>query len=326
MGNPEENRVNVASSGVPDRGAETLNQPLRGAELPPIAREGQGTDISTLALLKYHLKDWLMVVIIAGLEIVVYVVIPPFHRYVGEDIIENYEYPRKDFTVPTWSVLVIAVFIPLAVFFAYFLKRRSVRDFHNAFLGLGTAIALTALLTDSIKNTVGMPRPDFFWRCFPDGVPEYQANKEVLCHGVESDIKDGYKSFPSGHASWCFAGLGYLSLYLAAKFGIFDKRGRTLRIFWVLLPLLAATLISISRVCDYQHRWEDIIFGALLGIFVAYLCYRQHFPSFYSDTAGYPYKYIPGTHGEPTGGSSERSDLIPGRQANGANDLEAGRL
>lgn len=63
----------------------------------------------------------------------------------------------------------------------------------------------------------------------------------------------------------CFGGLGYLSLYLAGKLSIFDKRGYTSRIFFVLFPELVSLLIAISRVDDYQHRWVDIIGAAAVG-------------------------------------------------------------
>ena len=38
-----------------------------------------------------------------------------------------------------------------------------------ACLGLLFSVLITAVITDAIKDAVGRPRPDFFWRCFPDG-------------------------------------------------------------------------------------------------------------------------------------------------------------
>jgi hypothetical protein len=78
-------------------------------------------------------------------------------------------------------------------------------------------------------------------------------------------------------------------MYLAGKMGLFDKRGYSSRVFIVAMPLLLATLVSISRVDDYQHRWVDIIFAALLGgvplqlhLLSAVLNIVQHYLVFYS--------------------------------------------
>jgi diacylglycerol diphosphate phosphatase/phosphatidate phosphatase len=75
-----------------------------------------------------------------------------------------------------------------------------------------------------------------------------------------------------------FAGLFYLSLYLAAKLHVLDNRGEVWKTFIVLVPTLGAALIADSRIMDARHHPFDVLSGSLLGIVVAWCSYRQYFP------------------------------------------------
>ena len=88
----------------------------------------------------------------------------------------------------------------------------------------------------------------------------------------------GFRSFPSGHSSSSFAGLFYLSLYLAGKLHVLDQRGEVWRTVIVLIPTLAASCIAISRIMDARHHPFDVLFGSAMGILVAWSSYRQYFP------------------------------------------------
>ncbi|XP_057962057.1 putative lipid phosphate phosphatase 3, chloroplastic isoform X2 [Malania oleifera] len=198
-----------------------------------------------------------------------------------------------------WLILLLlvviemyAVLLPIAIFILFYFRRRDVYDLHHGILGLLFSVLITAVITDAIKNAVGRPRPDFFWRCFPDGKDSYDRWGNAICHGEHSVIREGHKSFPSGHTSWSFAGLGFLSLYLSGKIKVFDRRGHVAKLCIVFLPLLAASLVAISRVDDYWHHWQDVFAAGLLGLFVATICYLQFFPPPY-DTDGWgPYAYF----------------------------------
>ncbi|XP_022853080.1 lipid phosphate phosphatase 2-like [Olea europaea var. sylvestris] len=238
-----------------------------------------------------HKHDWLILLLLAAIEVILNI-IHPFYRFVGKDMMTDLKYPMKDNTVPVWAVPMYAVLLPIVIFLLFYLRRRDVYDLHHGILGLLFAVLITGVLTDAIKNGVGRPRPNFFWRCFPDGKDLYDRWGNVICHGKDSDIKEGHKSFPSGHTSWSFAGLGFLSLYLAGKIKAFDQRGHVAKLCIVFLPILAACLVGISRVDDYWHHWQDVFAGGLLGLVVATFCYLQFFPPPYHTEGWGPYAYF----------------------------------
>ncbi|CAA2991870.1 lipid phosphate phosphatase 2-like [Olea europaea subsp. europaea] len=242
-------------------------------------------------LARNHKHDWLILLLLLVIEIILNI-IHPFYRFVGKDTMTDLKYPMKDNTVPMWAVPLYAVLLPIAIFLLFYIRRKDVYDLHHGILGLLFAVLITAILTDAIKDAVGRPRPDFFWRCFPDGKDEYDRWGNVVCHGKESDIKEGHKSFPSGHTSWSFAGLGFLSLYLSGKMKAFDRSGHVAKLCIVFLPILSACLVGVSRVDDYWHHWQDVFAGGVLGLVVATFCYLQFFPPPYHTEGWGPYAYF----------------------------------
>uniref|UniRef100_A0A7N0UDW4 Phosphatidic acid phosphatase type 2/haloperoxidase domain-containing protein n=1 Tax=Kalanchoe fedtschenkoi TaxID=63787 RepID=A0A7N0UDW4_KALFE len=243
-------------------------------------------------VVRLHMHDWVTLLVLVVLDVILNV-IEPFHRFVGEDMMTDLKYPLKGNTVPFWAVPVIAVLIPVAVFLVYYIIRRDVYDFHHAILGLLYAVLVTGVITDAIKDGVGRPRPDFFWRCFPDGQAVFDPiTKDVACTGIKSVIKEGHKSFPSGHTSWSFAGLGFLAWYIAGKVRAFNRRGHVAKLCIVFLPLLAAALVAVSRVDDYWHHWQDVFAGGLLGLTMASFCYLQFFPPPYHTDGWGPHAYF----------------------------------
>ncbi|KAJ5287777.1 hypothetical protein N7478_003463 [Penicillium angulare] len=149
-------------------------------------------------------------------------------------------------------------------------------------LGLLLSQALAFLITQVLKNACGKPRPDLIDRCQPLGgsvdAKIYGLSNSSICTGEASLIKDGFRSWPSGHSSSSFAGLFYTSLWLGGKLHIMDNRGEAWKSLLVTIPILAATLVAVSRIMDARHHPFDVITGSLLGVACATLSYRQYFP------------------------------------------------
>lgn len=155
-------------------------------------------------------------------------------------------------------------------------------EFNCGFLGLVLSQALAFIITQSLKTACGKPRPDVIDRCKPNTTHDpnpFGLSTYSICEGDPKLIKDGFRSWPSGHSSSSFAGLFYLSLWISGKLHIMDNRGEVWKAIVVMVPTLAATLVAVSRIMDARHHPFDVITGSMLGVLCAYISYRQYFPS-----------------------------------------------
>ena len=84
---------------------------------------------------------------------------------------------------------------------------------------------LTVSSHDSFRNSynkasyviyfISRPRPDFFERCFVNPPEDVDDLAEAKCDKDTETVNQGYKSFPSGHATSNFFSLFLCSIALA---------------------------------------------------------------------------------------------------------------
>lgn len=92
-------------------------------------------------------------------------------------------------------------------------------------------------------------------------------------------LNEGRRSFPSGHASSTFAGLGLASFFLAGQMKTFDGSFYIHKLVIFLLPFVASCFVGLTRIWDHRHHWQDVLVGSLIGIASATAIYFFYFPS-----------------------------------------------
>jgi len=174
----------------------------------------------------------------------------------------------------------LSLLLPLMIAGAVGSYRRSLMEVHHGCLALWSGRGLTRLITEFLKTTVGRLRPDFLARCQWDTALQ-------ACTGNANSILNGRRSFPSGHSSAIFASMTFISLLIAGKTAAWCyntrptsfRAGRLAGFSLTLLPLFCATWVAISRLEDYRHHKEDVIFGSLIGSSTSTTCYLMFWPS-----------------------------------------------
>ena len=79
-------------------------------------------------------------------------------------------------------------------------------EFNCGLLGLILASSSAFVITGALKNATGKPRPDLIARCLPRvgsaDPPVFGLSNSTICTQTNHAIlKDGFRSFPSGHSS-----------------------------------------------------------------------------------------------------------------------------
>ncbi|CAG9138596.1 unnamed protein product [Plutella xylostella] len=179
----------------------------------------------------------------------------PFERVIPQWELEtNCKYPRHESYVPGSTLWSIVLSVPCILSFLAWAVCNDCNDALEILLAWSLSLGLTGFLTNLLKLTVGRPRPDFFYRCFPDGV----QTADFTCTGDAREVMDGRKSFPSGHSSLSFCSLGVCALWLAGRLeALSRRRGDAARLLTCVAPLCVALCVAVSRTCDYHHHWQD---------------------------------------------------------------------
>ncbi|KAI2789263.1 hypothetical protein POX_e07293 [Penicillium oxalicum] len=208
--------------------------------------------------------------------------IHPFHRMFSLDN-RAIQYPfAVHERVPVGMCVVYAGVIPLLIILIWSATLHpGVHKTQVTMLGLLVALILTSFLTDVIKNAAGRPRPDLLSRCKPSrGTAANALVAWTVCTESNQHIlQEGWRSFPSGHSSFAFSGLNYLTLFLCGQMHVLRPRTDLARCLVAFFPLLCAALIAISRLDDYRHDVWDVTCGASLGLLVSWFSYRRYYPS-----------------------------------------------
>jgi len=298
-----------ASEGEVDQFTGATGSPIDGFQDLDGERDGDATALTPARLRRWWVRyggmDWLCVIVIG---IVTFLVdqMEPYHKPMTTLQLQdaNISLPYLPSIVSNGLLIFLAVGVPLLIFLAVFPFRRKQAgasvELRLTVLAFCTCILLTLLATDFGKKYVGRPRPNFI------SYTGYNFTSEI--YTLPHNMRDAFQSFPSGHSSTAFAGLGFLTLWLYANLyrywriggaggGILAHedgllasdsdvyRRRKLReakvrlyglhdnqlplLLLITVPLWLAAYIAFTRVRDNHHNYDDILAGAVLGSFCA---------------------------------------------------------
>lgn len=216
----------------------------------PISVAALRKDISWPVVVSYAL-DWIVLIACGLVAMGVGWITPNKRPFSLND--PNISFPFTEVeAVPSWLLLVLNAIVPIATIFLVTMAlvpgatvprdtpklliwKRKFWELHAGLLGLALSLIIAWFFTQGMKNMFGKPRPDLLARCQPDldnasdfAIGGFDGENSLgrlfsadICTSNDTHkLDDGFRSYPSGHASSAAAGLVYLSLFLASKLAV----------------------------------------------------------------------------------------------------------
>lgn len=269
-----------------------------------------GPERVSLFTLASYLLTWLLYLIIL-ISSLIYGRIGTPRAKVFDSRSQAIVYPyisEADTFAPIWFLILCSFVFPsvyTALISFKFGGSRSLRarlwNFHCCMLALLGSLTLQLFIVSCIKNVASVPRPDFLSRCKLSSGTNQQIVPVSSCNPTSiSILREGLRSFPSGHASTIFASSTIQMLYGINFLELYDKRGFGWKlILSIVYPLVLALVVAFSRVSDNRHRTLDVVAGSIIGAVSSLFVFHMYFPFHVTDEQ--PNAYLPRRFLSPPG-------------------------
>ena len=167
------------------------------------------------------------------------------------DLRISYPFEKESISVTTLALVALVAPAVVIVFISAVLipgpsSRRSLTrsqaiqrkfwEIHIGLAGLALSVALGFFVTQGLKNIFAKPRPHFMELCKPDltdiashvvggngqdiSIRWTLVDSSICTQTNKRMLADSFRSFPSGHCSFSWSGLLYLSLFICSKSAI----------------------------------------------------------------------------------------------------------
>ncbi|OQN95380.1 hypothetical protein B0A48_18615 [Cryoendolithus antarcticus] len=202
-------------------------------------------------LIASYILDWVVIVAIAAAGAGLNFITPYQRPFSLLDLSLSFPFKTEQISITVLGIVsligpaaVIAVvtllFVPGPQYSRQLSRRKLISlklwELEKGLAGLALSVATAFFVTQGMKNMFGKPRPNSMGMCMPDltnvqahaigGYGQGISDRWVLVNSsicTQTDIsvlRDAFRSFPSGHCSFSWSGLLYLTFFICSKFAV----------------------------------------------------------------------------------------------------------